>query len=125
MKRPLLVAALGVFCWLVFGANPSSWAVQQPTQSAEERALSDKVQALHRGAQITVFTRAGVKIEGTLREVQADAIVIDNKKGGGSTTILLTDIQKLQTKGKGRTTKVLMIVGVTLGTLFVIAAATC
>src|SRR4051812_29952990 len=81
MKRPLLVAALGVFCWLVFGANPSSWAVQKPTESAEERALSDKVQALHRGAQITVFTRAGVKIEGTLREVQADAIVIDNKKG--------------------------------------------
>jgi hypothetical protein len=128
MKRPLLVAALAALCWLVFGAHAPSWAVQQPARAeAEQRALHDKLRVLRPGSEITVFTADGLKIVGTLREVQADAIVIDHKKGGGSSTVLVADIERIQTRSKGRhaVTQVLVIVGATLGALFVIGVATC
>src|SRR3954471_23526637 len=103
MKRPLLVAALAALCWLVFGAHAPSWAVQQPARAeAEQRALHDKLRVLRPGSEITVFTADGLKIEGTLREVQADAIVIDHKKGGGSSTVPVADIERIQTRSKGR-----------------------
>jgi hypothetical protein len=128
MKRALLVAALAALSWLVFGAHDPLWAVQQPTKAeADQRALMDKVRVLHPGAELTVFTRDGLKIQGILRDVQADTIVVDDKKGGGSSTIALANIKKIEIKGKGRhpVTTVLIAVGATLGALFVLAVAAC
>ena len=128
MNRALMVAVLAVFSWLVFGAHEPLWAVPQPTQAdQQERALSDKVRVLRPGSELTVFTKDGFKIEGILREVRADAIVMDHKKGGGSSTVMLADIERIQTRSKGRhvVTQVLIVVGVTLGVLFTLAVAAC
>jgi hypothetical protein len=128
MKRPLLVAALAALCWLVFGAHAPSWAVQQPAKAeAEQRALNDKLRVLRPGSEITVFTRDGRKIEGILRDVDTDAIVVDHKKGGGSSTVLVGDIQRIQTRSKARdaVTRVLVVVGVTVGALYVLAVSVC
>ena len=128
MKRALMVAALAACSWLVFGAHEPLWAVQQPTQAdQQERAVSDQVRVLRPGTEITIFTKDGFKIEGILREVRADAIVMDHRKGGGSSTVMLADVERIQTRGKGLhpATKVLIVVGATLGALYAVAVATC
>jgi hypothetical protein len=62
-----------------------------------------------------------------LKEVEADAIVVVPRKGGTPTTIMLTDIQRLQTKGKGHhpITYVLLGTATAIGALIVVALATC
>jgi hypothetical protein len=128
MTRALMVAALAAFSWLVVGAQGPLWAVQQSTKAdAEQRALSDKVRVLRPGTEISVFTKDGFKIEGILREVRADVIVVTHKKGGGSSSVMLADIDRIQTKGQGLhpATKVLIVVGATLGALYAVAVATC
>src|SRR5436190_22220057 len=106
MKRVLLVAALALLCWGGFGAHDASWAVAKaPGQSAQ----SEKLRRLQPGTKLTIHLLDGSKIEGVLREVRADSVVVEQKHGR-STTIMLTDVKGLETKSGGLT-RVLIIVG--------------
>lgn len=128
MQRALSVAVIVVMCWLAFGAHDASWARQDAAQApADQRDIADKVRLITPGTEITVYLKSRKVLEGTLREVQDDAIVVDRKKGGGSTRVLLADIERLQTKGKGHSTVtyVLITTAVVLGVLIVAAASTC
>lgn len=123
MKRVLMVAALVLLCWIGFGAHAASWAVpKEPTQSAE----SEKLRTLQPGTKLTLHLLDGSKIEGVLREVRADSVVLQQKHGK-STTVMLADVKGLETKSGGLhpVTRVLIIVGATVGALFVVAVATC
>jgi len=127
MKRALFVSALAAFMWLVFGARDASWARQDaPPTKMEQRTRAD-LRVLTPGSELTVHLTDGSKLEGVLREVRDDAIVLTLKNGGKSTTIPLRDIQRLQTKRTGQhpVSKVLIVVGATLGALFVIALTAC
>src|SRR5215218_8678000 len=102
MQRAVAVVVLATFCWLAFGAHDASWARQEPAQPpADQRAMSDKVRLISPGTEITVYLKGRRVLEGTLRLVEDDAIVVDHKKGGGSTRVPLADIERLKTKGKG------------------------
>ena len=124
----MFVAALAIAAWLAFGVRDASWARQQPAApSADQRAVSERLRALGPGSEITVFLTDGSRVEGVLREVQADAIVLVLRKAGTPTTIALTDIERLQTRGKGRhpVTYVLLGAATAIGALIVVALATC
>lgn len=128
MKRALFVTGLAVCAWLVFGAQDASWATQQePASKAAQTSQPGNLRLLSPGSEITVYLNDGTKLEGVLREVTDDTIVVDHKKGGRSSTILIAEIQRLQTRGRGLhpVTRTLIIVGATLGALFVIAVASC
>lgn len=127
MKRALFVIALAVCTWLVFGAQDASWATQQPSKVKAGQTQHADLRLLSPGAAITVYLTDGSKIEGVLREVTDATIVVDHRKGGGSSTIPIADIQRLQSKGKGLhpVTRTLIIVGATIGALVVIAVAAC
>jgi hypothetical protein len=124
MKRALFVAALAIVCWLVFGAHDASWARQgAPAGSARQRTLSDQLRYLGSGSEVTVYLTDGSKVEAVLREVQDDAIVVVPRKGGKSTTIMLAEIQRLQTGGKSH--RVTYVVLGVVGTLLVVAVSAC
>jgi hypothetical protein len=128
MRRAVFVAALAIVSWLVFGAHDASWATQGAgARQADQRAMSDRLRALGPGSEITVYLTDGSKLEGVLRGVEEDAIVLVPKKGGTPTTVMLTDIQRLQTKGQGRhpITYVLIGTATAIGALIVVALATC
>jgi hypothetical protein len=128
MKRAAFVAALAIVSWLVFGAHDASWARQDPAaKQGGQREVSEKLRLLGPGSEITVYLTDGSKLEGVLREVQPDAIVVVPRKGGVATTILLADVQRLQSKGKGRhpITYVLIGTATAIGALIVVALATC
>jgi len=128
MIRAVFVAALAKVCWLMFGAHDASWARQQAGgRTADQQAVSERLRALGPGSEITVYLIDGSKLEGVLREVEADAIVVAPKKGGTPTTIMLTDIHRLQTRGQGHhpITYVLLGAATAIGALIVVALATC
>lgn len=128
MKRALFVAALAIVSWVVFGAHDASWARQDATaKKGDQRALSDKLRLLGPGSEITVYLTDGSKLEAVLREVQDNAIVVEPRKGGKPTTIMLDDIQRLQTRGKGHhpVTYVLLGTAAVIGALIVVAVAAC
>jgi sRNA-binding regulator protein Hfq len=128
MMRAVFVAALAMVSWLMFGAHDASWARQQAgAKTVDQQAVSERLRALGPGSEITVYLVDGSKLEGVLREVEADAIVVAPKKGGTPTTIMLTDIQRLQTRGKGHhpITYVLLGAATAIGALIVVALATC
>jgi len=128
MQRALSVAVIVVMCWVAFGAHDASWARQDAAKApADQRDIANKVRLITPGTEITVYLKGRKVLEGTLREVQDDAIVVDHKKGGGSTRVLLADIERLQTKGKGHSTVtyVLIATAAVLGALIVVAASTC
>jgi hypothetical protein len=104
MRRALFVAALAAVSWLMFGARDASWARQEPSKAlADQAAVSEHLRLLSPGSEITVFLKGGrSKVEGVLREVQDDAIIVGHKKGGGSTRVMLADIERLQTRERGR-----------------------
>jgi hypothetical protein len=127
MKRVLLVTALAIFCWLGFGARDASWARQEPVRKgAGQPAQSMDLRLLQPGTKITVYLVDGSRIEGVLSEVQ-DAAIVVKAKDGDARTILFTDIKRLETKSRGLrpVTRVLLIVGASVGALLVVAAATC
>jgi hypothetical protein len=75
-----------------------------------------------------VFLKGGrLKVEGVLREIQDDAIVVDHRRGGGSTRIMLAEIERIETRGPGRhpVTYVLIGVATAIGALIVLALASC
>jgi hypothetical protein len=125
MQRAVSVAVLAAMCWLLFGAHDASWARQQP--AAVQREISDKVRLISPGTEIKVFLTGRRVLEGRLREVQDDAIVVDHKKGGGSTRVLLTEIERLQTKEKGRSAVTYVLIGaaVAVGVIIVLAVSAC
>jgi hypothetical protein len=128
MKRAVFVAALAIVSWLVFGAHDASWARQDAAaKKGDQRAVAEQLRLLGPGSEITVYLTDGSKLEGVLREVEDDAIVVVPKKGGAATTILLADIQRLQTKGKGHhpITYVLIGTATAIGALIVVALAAC
>jgi hypothetical protein len=128
MKRAVCVAALAIVSWLVCGAHDASWARQDAAaKQRDQRAVSEKLRLLGPGSEITVYLTDGSKLEGVLREVQDDAIVIVPRKGGTATTVLVADIQRLQTKGKGHhpVTWVLIGTATAIGALIVVALAAC
>jgi sRNA-binding regulator protein Hfq len=113
--------------WLVFGAQDASWARQDAPPTKAEQRTPAGLRVLTPGSDLTVHLTDGSKLEGVLREVRDDAIVLTLKNGGKSTIIPLRDIQRLQTKRTGLhpVSKVLIVVGATLGALFVIALTAC
>lgn len=124
MKRAVFVAALAIVSWLVFGAHDASWARQEPSSGrGQQSAVSDQLRYLGQGSEVTLYLTDGSKVEAVVREVQDDAIVVAPTKGGKSTTIMLTEIQRLQTTGKGHKTTY-VVLGV-VGALIIVAAATC
>ena len=128
MQRPVSVAVLVAFCWLMFGVHEATWARQEPAQPpANQSELSNQVRLISPGTEIKVFLTGRRLLEGTLREVENDAIVVDHKKGGGSTRVTLAEIEKVQTKGKGHRTTTYVLVGVAVGvgTLLALAVSTC
>jgi hypothetical protein len=128
MKRAAFVAAMAIVSWLVFGAHDASWARQDAAaKKGGQREVSEKLRLLGPGSEITVYLTDGSKLEGVLREVQPDAIVVVPRKGGVATTILLADVQRLQSKGQGRhpVTYVLIGTATVIGALIVVALATC
>ena len=127
MTRVLLVAALAMSCWLGLGARDASWARPEPVRTpAGQGVTAGEVRQLRPGTKLTVHLVDGSKLEGVLREVQNDAIVLEQKNGQPA-TVLLTDIKRLETKSGGLhpVTRVLIVVGAVVGVLFVVAAATC
>lgn len=130
MTRALLVSAVALISWLVLGAHDASWAVQeQPKEQADQRGVSDNLRLLSPGSEITVFLKGGrLRIEGVLREVHDDAIVVDHKRGGGSTRVPIADIERIQTRERGGrhpVTYVLIGVATAIGALVVLALASC
>ena len=130
MNRALTVTAVAILSWLVLGAHDASWAVQEPqTAQADQRGATNNLRLLSVGSQVTVFLKGGrLKVEGVLREVQDDAIVVDHRRGGGSTRILISEIERIQTReqgGRHPVTYVLIGVASTIGALFVLALASC
>lgn len=128
MKRAAFVAALAIVAWLVFGAHDASWARQDVAAKQEDpRAVSAKLRLLGPGAELRLFLTDGSKLDVVLREVRDDAIVVVPTKGGGATTILLTEIQRLQTRRKGHhpVTWILIGTATAIGGLIVVALATC
>jgi hypothetical protein len=128
MKRVLFVPALAIISWLVFGAHDASWARPElAAMKADQRAASDNLRLLRPGSEITVYLTDGSKLEAVLLEIQDDAIVVQPRKGGQSTTIMVTDIQRVQTKGAGHhpITYVLIGTAAAIGGLILIALATC
>ena len=124
MKRAQYVTALALMCWLVFGAQEASWARQDaPAGTARQRTLSDQLKYLGPGSEVTVYLTDGSQIHAVVKEVQDDAIVVQPKRGGRSTTIMLTEIRRLQTGGKGHHVNY-VVVGI-FGALLVVALATC
>jgi len=128
MQRPVSVAVLVAMCWLMFGAHDATWARQAPaTAPAHQREISDELRLISPGTEIKVFLSGRRVLEGTLRSVENDAIVVTHKKGGGSTRVMLAEIEKLQTKQKGGHTMTYIIVGViaAVGTVIVLALSSC
>ena len=130
MKRALTVAAVAILSWLVLGAHDASWAVQEPqAEQADRRGATNNLRLLSVGSQITVFLKGGrLKIEGVLREVQDDAIVVDHRRGGGNTRILISDIERIQARERGGrhpVTYVLIGAAATIGALVVLVLASC
>jgi hypothetical protein len=128
MKRALLVAVLAVICWFVFGTHDASWARQElPTITADQSAQSDHLRLLSAGSEIIVYRTDGSKLEAVLLEVQDDAIVVRPKKGGRPTTIMLADIQRLQTRTTGGHPVAYVLLGAAsaIGALIVAVAASC
>ena len=128
MKRALLVAALAVICWMMFGAHDASWARQEPpATTADQGAQSNHLRLLSPGSEIVVYRTDGSKLEAVLLEVQDDAIVVRPKKGGGSTTIMIADIQRLQTRTTGGHPVGYVLIGAAaaIGALIVAVAASC
>jgi hypothetical protein len=128
MKRALFVAALAIISWLVFGTHDASWARQEPAATkADQRAPSDNLHLLSPGSEIIVYRTDGSKLEAVLVEVQDDAIVVRPRKGGARTTIMLADIQRLQTRGAGGhpVGYVLLGAAAAIGSLIVLAVASC
>jgi hypothetical protein len=124
MKRAQYVTALALVCWFVFGAQEASWARQDaPAGTARQRALSDQLKYLGPGTEVTVYLTDGSKTDAVLREVQDDAIVVQPKHGGKTTTIMLAEISRLQTGGKGHH-KTYVVLGV-VGALLLVAVSTC
>jgi len=128
MKRAAFVAALAIVSWLVFGAHDASWARQDAAaKQGDQRAVTEKLRLLGSGSEITLFLTDGSKLDAVLREVRDDAIVVVPTKGGVATTILLTEIQRLQTRRKGHhpVTWILIGTATAVGALIVVALATC
>ena len=127
MKRAAFVAAVAIVSWLVFGAHDASWARQDAATQGDQRALTDKLRLLGPGSEITLFLTDGSKLDAVLREVRDDAIVVVPTKGGVATTIMLSEIQRLQTRRKGHhpVTWVLIGTATAVGALIVVALATC
>ena len=128
MQRPVSVAVLVAMCWLMFGAHDATWARQAPvTAAAHQREISDELRLISPGTEVKVFLSGRRVLEGTLRSVEDDAIVVNHKKGGGSTRVMLAEIEKLQTKQKGGHTRNYIIVGViaAVGTVIVLALSSC
>ena len=127
MKRAAFVAALAIVSWLVFGAHDASWARQDAAKQGEQRAVADKLRLLGPGSEITLFLTDGSKLDAVLREVRDDAIVVVPTKGGVATTILLTEIQRLQTRKKGHHPVTWFLIGTAtaVGALIVVALAAC
>ena len=124
MKRAQYVTALALVCWFVFGAQEASWARQDaPAGTARQRALSDRLKYLGPGTDVTVYLADGSKIDAVLNKVQDDAIVVRPKRGGRSTTIMLAEIRRLQTGGKGH--HVTYVVLGVVGALLLVAVSTC
>jgi hypothetical protein len=128
MKRAAFVAALALVSWLVTGAHDASWARQKsPSAADQQRVLADQIRVLRPGTEVTVYLTDGSKIEGLISQVQDDALVLIAKKGSKTTTILLTDIERVQAKGKGHKTVTYVVLGAaaTLGALVVLVATAC
>jgi hypothetical protein len=128
MKRALFVVALAVFSWLVFGAHDASWARQESIPRKIDRAaMANQLQLMGVGSELRVYLTDGSKLDGTLREVQDDGFVVASKEGGKTKTVLLTQVQRLQTTGGGhrKITYILIGTAAVIGALFVIAVATC
>jgi hypothetical protein len=128
MKRAMLVAVLAVICWMVFGVHDASWARQEPpATTADQSAQSDHLRLLSPGSEIVVYRTDGSKLEAVLLEVLDDAIVVRPKKGGRSTTIMIADIQRLQTRTTGGHPVAYVLLGAAsaIGALIVAVAASC
>ena len=128
MKRPLCIAVLALLSWFVFGAKDALWARQDtPAVQSTQGVPSTDLRLLSPGTKLTVHLKNGTKIEGVLREVQNDLIVMEHKKGGKLTTIPISDIQRLQTRRDGLhpVARTFIVVGATLGALVVLAGAAC
>jgi sRNA-binding regulator protein Hfq len=128
MKRAAFVAALAIVSWLVFGAHDASWARQRsPSAPDQQPAVTEQVRYLRPGTEVTVYLTDGSKVEGVISQVQDDALVLIAKKGFKTTTIVLTDIQRLQAKGKGHKAATYVTIGVaaTLGALIVLVVSAC
>ena len=128
MKRALFVVALAGFSWLVFGDHDASWARQDSIlRKVDQAAIANKLQLLGVGSEIKIYLTDGSRVEGVLREVQNDAVVVASKKGGKPTTILIAQIQRVEAKGSGHSTIKYILIGTaaTIGALFVVAVATC
>jgi hypothetical protein len=126
MKRALAVAVLAMCCWVGLGARDASWARQEPVAEQASQPPQTDLRLLSPGTKLTIHLVDGSKVEGVLREVQNDAIVLEQKHGK-SATIMLTDIKRLETRSGGLhpVTRVLIVVGAAVGALLVVAVATC
>ena len=127
MQRAVSVAVLAAMCWLMFGARAASWARQEPAPPSASQREIDKLRLISPGTEVKVFLKGRKVLEGRLREVRVDAIVVDHKKDGGSTTVMLADIERLQTRDKGRRVLTYVIVGavVAVGAVIVLALSSC
>ena len=128
MQRPVSVVVLVVMCWLTFGAHGATWARQEPAKKpSKQQEISDALRLISPGTELKVFLTGRRVLEGTLNSVENDAIVVNHKRDTGSTRVLLADIEKLQTREKGRSTTTYIIAGVVaaVGVLIVLAIGAC
>ena len=127
MNRPFCVAAVALFSWLAFGTHDASSALPKlPTPSGAQNAAPSDLRLLKPGTKLTVHMQKGPKVQGVLREVGDEEIVVEQKRGR-LTTIRIADIRALET-GRDEmnpVAKVFIVVGATLGALFVLAVAAC
>ena len=128
MRRALCVGVVAVLAWFVVGVDDTSWARQEPAERKASQSADAKILRLvEPGTELKVFLKDGSRVEGVLRELHDDVLIVEHKKGGGSSSIMLSEIQRLEIEKQGlRTaTKVFIIVGSVLGGLLVLGMSTC
>jgi hypothetical protein len=128
MKRVLTVVTIALITAFLTGIDNTSWAGQDvqdrdaQRREAHRQALASQLQAMPLPAPIQVERTRGGKVKGVLQRVTAadiTVLIVD----GGTETIPLDEIKKIEKIGGRTARKVLIGVGIGVAALVGVCAA--
>jgi hypothetical protein len=124
MFRTLL--SLVLVCLLVLGLNSAPAVAAQASGEAQTvEKIKLKVAKLGVGekARVTVRKKDGAKIKGFITQAGADDFTVRDRNSGAPTTILYTDVAKVEdNRGHSSLRNVLIGVGIGAGALLAVLA---